>query len=111
MEVSLTKIPLFILILSLTDSKMLRAKSIKAGWRDSDLFEQMIFKNNNHIIENKVNNDLDQNYSISHHVNLTFKDNQAVLFDGKKGERVYRGTSIEDAKTWLGVKRRIWKLR
>jgi hypothetical protein len=26
-----------------------------------------------------------------------------VLFDGKKGKRVYRGTSIEDAKTWLGV--------
>ena len=26
-----------------------------------------------------------------------------MLFDGKKGERVYRGTSIEHAKTWLGV--------
>ena len=37
--------------ITLTDSKMLRAKSIKAGWRDSDLFEQMIFKNNNHIID------------------------------------------------------------
>ena len=46
----------------------------------------MIFKNNNHIIDYKVNNNLDQNYSISHHVNLTFSDNQAVLFDGKKGK-------------------------
>ena len=97
--------PVYVDPIILTDSKMLRAKSVKAGWRDSDSFEQMIFKNNNHIIDYKVNNNLDQNYSISHHVNLTFSDNQAVLFDGKKGERVYRGTSIEDAKTWLGVKR------
>ncbi len=90
--------------ITLTDSKMLRAKSIKVGWKDSDLFEQMIFKNNNHIIDQKVNNNLDKEFSISHHVNFTFNNNQAVLFDGKKGERVYRGTSIEDAKTWLGVK-------
>ena len=87
----------------LTDSKMLRAKSIKEGWADSEQFEQMIFKNNNHIIDYQVNNDLDKRFSISHHVNFTFKDNQGILFNGKKGERVYRGTSIEDAKTWLGV--------
>ena len=87
----------------LNDSKMLKAKSIKKGWIDSPLFEQMIFKNSNQIIGYKVNNDLDKSFSISHHVNFTFKDNQSVLFDGKKGKRVYRGTSIEDAKTWLGV--------
>ena len=87
----------------LTDSKMLRAKSIKEGWADSELFEQMIFKNNNHITNYRVNNDLDKLFSISHHVNFSFKENQSVLFDGKKGKRVYRGTSIEDAKTWLGV--------
>ena len=89
----------------LRDSKILKAKSIKEGWKDSDFLEQMIFKNNNHIIDYKVTNNLNQEYSISHHVNLTFTNNQAVLFDGIKGERVYRGTSIEDAKTWLGVKR------
>ncbi len=87
----------------LNDSKMLKAKSIKKGWIDSALFEQMIFKNSNQIIGYKVNNDLDKSFSISHHVNFTFKDNESVLFDGKKGKRVYRGTSIEDAKTWLGV--------
>jgi len=87
----------------LKDSKMLKAKSIKKGWTDSALFEQMIFKNRDHIVDYKLNNDLDKSYSISHHVNFTFKDNQTVLFDGKKGKKVYRGTSIEDAKTWLGV--------
>jgi len=95
--------PLYNVPFRLTNSKTLKAKSIKKGWSDSELFEQMIFKNSNHIIEHKVNNDLDKSFSISHHVNFTFKDNQGVLFDGKKGERVYRGTSIEDAKTWLGV--------
>ena len=63
----------------------------------------MIFKNNNYIIDYNLNNDFDREFSISHHVNFTFKGNQSVLFDGKKGERVYRGTSIEHAKTWLGV--------
>jgi hypothetical protein len=95
--------PLYTVPFRLTNSKTLKAKSIKKGWADSELFEQMIFKNSNHIIEHKVNNDLDKSFSISHHVNFTFKDNQGILFDGKKGERVYRGTSIEDAKTWLGV--------
>ncbi len=95
--------PLYTVPFRLTNSKTLKAKSIKKGWADSELFEQMIFKNSNHIIEHKVNNDLDKSFSISHHVNFTFKDNQGVLFDGKKGQRVYRGTSIEDAKTWLGV--------
>ncbi len=87
----------------LRDPKMLKAKSIKEGWTDSELFEQMIFKNSDHVVDYKVNNDLDKSFSISHHVNFTFKDNQKVLFDGEKGKKVYRGTSIEDAKTWLGV--------
>ena len=95
--------PVYMAPILLNDSKMLKAKSIKKGWIDSALFEQMIFKNSNQIIGYKVNNDLDKSFSISHHVNFTFKDNQSVLFDGKKGKRVYRGTSIEDAKTWLGV--------
>ena len=95
--------PVYMAPILLNDSKMLKAKSIKKGWIDSPLFEQMIFKNSNQIIGYKVNNDLDKSFSISHHVNFTFEDNQSVLFDGKKGKRVYRGTSIEDAKTWLGV--------
>ena len=95
--------PVYMAPILLNDSKMLKAKSIKKGWIDSPLFEQMIFKNSNQIIGYKVNNNLDKSFSISHHVNFTFKDNQSVLFDGKKGKRVYRGTSIEDAKTWLGV--------
>lgn len=95
--------PIYKTPILLDESKMLKAKSIKEGWKDSEIFEQMIFKNINQIIDYKVNNDLDKSFSISHHVNFTFKDNQSVLFDGKKGKRVYRGTSIEDAKTWLGV--------
>ena len=97
--------PVYLDPIKLTDSKMLRAKAMKKGWVDSDLFEQMIFKNNNYIVDYDVKNDLDREFSISHHVNFTFKDNQSVLFDGKKGERVYRGTSIEHAKTWIGVAR------
>ena len=95
--------PVYIDPIRLTDSKMLKAKSIKEGWTDSELLEQMIFKNNNYISDYQVNNVLDKSFSISHHVNFSFKDNQSVLFDGKKGKRVYRGTNIEDAKTWLGV--------
>ena len=95
--------PVYMAPILLNNSKMLKAKSIKKGWIDSPLFEQMIFKNSNQITGYKVNNDLDKSFSISHHVNFTFKDNESVLFDGKKGKRVYRGTSIEDAKTWLGV--------
>jgi hypothetical protein len=89
--------------IALTQSTLIKAKSVKEGWLDSPVFEQMIFKNRHNIVDYEVNNDLDKSYSISHHVNLTFKGNQSVLFDGKKGKRVYRGTSIEDAKTWLGV--------
>ena len=89
--------------IALTQSTLIKAKSVKEGWFDSPVFERMIFKNSNNIVDYKVNNGLDKSYSISHHVNLTFKGNQSVLFDGKKGKRVYRGTSIEDAKTWLGV--------
>ena len=62
-----------------------------------------MFKNNHHVIDFQVNNELKRSFSISHHVNLTFENNQSVLFDGKKGKKVYRGTSIEVAKTWLGV--------
>jgi len=89
--------------IALTQSTLIKAKSLKQGWLDSPVFERMIFKNRNNIVDYEVNNDLDKSYSISHHVNFTFKGNQSVLFDGKKGKRVYRGTSIEDAKTWLGV--------
>ena len=87
----------------LKTSSMLKAKSIKEGWNDSEVFEQMIFENKNHILNYQVKNKLDRSYSISHHVDFTFENNQAIIFDGKKGERVYRGTSIEHAKTWLGV--------
>ena len=80
---------------------MLRAKSIKEGWIDSDLFEQMIFKNNNYIIDYNLNNDFDREFSISHHVNFTFKGNQSVLFDGKKGERVYRELALNMPKHGL----------
>ena len=79
--------PVYMAPILLNDSKMLKAKSIKKGWIDSPLFEQMIFKNSNQIIGYKVNNDLDKSFSISHHVNFTFKDNQSVLFDGKKGKK------------------------
>jgi hypothetical protein len=54
-------------------------------------------------VDYKINNDLEKNFSISHHVDFTFKDNEYILFDGKKGEKVYRGTSIEHGKTWLAV--------
>ena len=29
-------------------------------------------------------------------------DNEKVIFDNKKGYRVYKCTSIENAKTWMG---------
>ena len=87
----------------LTSSSNLKAKSIKKGWTDSDIIDKMIFKNNHHVLDYKVNNELHHSFSISHHVNFTFEDNQSILFDGKKGENVYRGTSIEHGKTWLGV--------
>lgn len=87
----------------LNASKLLKAKSIKAGWEDSELLEQMIYKDNHHVVEYLLHSPLGEQYSISHHVNFTFKDNENVLFDRKKGARVYRGTSIEEGKTWLGV--------
>lgn len=95
--------PVYDAPIELTESTLVKAKSMKKGWLDSDVFERMMFKNNHHIVDYKVNNKLDNSFGISHHVNLTFEGNEPVLFDGKKGKRVYRGTSIEDAKTWLGV--------
>lgn len=95
--------PIYSIPIKLKSSSMLKAKSIKEGWKDSDLFESMVFKNNHHVVDYKINNDLDKNFSISHHVDFTFKDNEHILFDGKKGEKVYRGTSIEHGKTWLAV--------
>jgi hypothetical protein len=95
--------PVYDAPIELTESTLVKAKSMKKGWLDSAVFERMMFKNNHHIVDYKVNNKLDNSFGISHHVNLTFEDNEPVLFDGKKGKRVYRGTSIEDAKTWLGV--------
>ena len=91
----------------LTSSSNLKAKSIKKGWTDSDIIDKMIFKNNHHVLDYKVNNELHHSFSISHHVNFTFEDNQSILFDGKKGEKVYRGTSIEHGKTWLVLWSRI----
>ena len=41
-------------------------------------------------------------YSISHKIDFTYEDNEKVIFDNKKGYRVYKGTSIENAKTWMG---------
>lgn len=95
--------PIYSTPIKLKASSMLKAKSIKEGWIDSELFEQMIFKNNHHVVDYKINNDLEKNFSISHHVDFTFKDNESIVFDGKKGEKVYRGTSIEHGKTWLAV--------
>ena len=95
--------PVYDAPIELTESTLVKAKSMKKGWLDSAVFERMMFKNNHHIVDYKVNNKLDHSFSISHHVNLTFEDNEPVLFDGKKGKIVYRGTRIEDGKTWLGV--------
>lgn len=95
--------PLYTAPIELTQSTLVKAKSMKEGWLDSPVFERMMLKNNHHIVDYKLNNRLVKNFSISHHVDFTFQDNERVLFDGKKGKRVYRGTSIEEAKTWLGV--------
>tara|TARA_S200000501_G_scaffold5420_1_gene4720 strand:+ start:7049 stop:9145 length:2097 start_codon:yes stop_codon:yes gene_type:complete len=95
--------PIYTGPISINKSTQLKAKSIKKGWSDSKVFEVMLFKNNHHVVDFQVNNELKRSFSISHHVNFTFENNQSVLFDGKKGKKVYRGTSIEVAKTWLGV--------
>ena len=95
--------PVYNAPIELTESTLVKAKSMKKGWIDSPVFEGLMFKNNHYIVDYNVNNKLENSFGISHHVYLTFEDNDPVLFDGKKGKRVYRGTSIEDAKTWLGV--------
>ena len=87
----------------LVQSATLKAKSIKKGWKDSETIETPFFKKSNQLVSYAIKNDLSPTFSISHHVNFTFEGNESVLFDGKKGERVYRGTSIEHGKTWLGV--------
>ena len=87
----------------LLQSATLKAKSIKQGWKDSETIETPFFKKNIQVVSYEIKNNLSPTFSISHHVNFTFEGNDSILFDGKKGERVYRGTSIEHGKTWLGV--------
>jgi hypothetical protein len=86
----------------LNNSSTVKAKSIKDGWLDSSVEEVMFFKNNNYVIDYKVKNKTEKKYSISHKIDLTYVDNEKVIFDNKKGYRVYKGTSIENAKTWMG---------
>ena len=62
----------------------------------------MFFKNDNYVIGYKVKSKTNDNYTISHKVDFSFNGNESVLFDNKKGARVYKGTSIEDARTWMG---------
>ena len=88
--------------IKLNNSSILKAKSIKEGWLDSETNEVMFFKNDNYVIGYKVKSKTNDNYSISHKVDFSFNGNESVLFDNKKGARVYKGTSIEDANTWMG---------
>jgi hypothetical protein len=88
--------------IKLNNSSILKAKSIKEGWLDSETNEVMFFKNDNYVIDYKVKSKTNDNYTISHKVDFSFNGNESVLFDNKKGARVYKGTSIEDANTWMG---------
>lgn len=88
--------------IKLNNSSILKAKSIKEGWLDSETNEVMFFKNDNYVIGYKVKSKTNDNYTISHKVDFSFNGNESVLFDNKKGARVYKGTSIEDARTWMG---------
>ena len=88
--------------IKLYNSSILKAKSIKKGWLDSETNEVMFFKNDNYVIDYKVKSKTNDNYTISHKVDFSFNGNESVLFDNKKGARVYKGTSIEDANTWMG---------
>ena len=88
--------------IKLNNSSTVKAKSIKEGWLDSSVEEVMFFKNNNYIIDYKVKSKTEKKYSISHKIDFTYEDNEKVIFDNKKGYRVYKGTSIENAKTWMG---------
>jgi hypothetical protein len=88
--------------IKLNNSSTIKAKSIKEGWLDSGLEEVMFFKNNNYVLDFEVKSKTKKKYTISHKVDFTYVDNEKVIFDNKKGYRVYRGTSIENAKTWMG---------
>ena len=88
--------------IKLNNSSTVKAKSIKEGWLDSSVEEVMFFKNNNYVIDYKVKSKTEKKYSISHKIDFTYVDNEKVIFDNKKGYRVYKGTSIENAKTWMG---------
>jgi hypothetical protein len=88
--------------IKLNNSSTIKAKSIKEGWLDSGEEEVMFFKNNNYVLDFKVKSKTEKKYSISHKVDFTYVDNEKVIFDNKKGYRVYKGTSIENAKTWMG---------
>ena len=88
--------------IKLNSSSTVKAKSIKEGWLDSSVEEVMFFKNGDYVIDYKVKSKTNDNYTISHKVDFSFNGNESVLFDNKKGARVYKGTSIEDANTWMG---------
>ena len=88
--------------IKLNNSLTVKARSIKEGWLDSSVEEVMFFKNNNYVLDYKVKSKTEKKYSISHKVDFNFMDNEKVIFDNKKGYRVYKGTSIENAKTWMG---------
>jgi len=93
---------LYIDPIKLNNSSILKAKSIKEGWLDSETNEVKFFKNHDYVIDYKVKSKTNDNYTISHKVDFSFNGNESVLFDNKKGARVYKGTSIEDANTWMG---------
>ena len=88
--------------IKLYNSSIIKAKSFKEGWIDSETNEVIFFKNDDYLIDYKVKSKTSDNYQISNALNISFNGNESVLFDGKKGARVYKGTSIEDAKTWMG---------
>ena len=88
--------------IKLYNSSTVKAKSIKEGWLDSSVEEVMFFKNKKFVLDYKLKSKTEKTYSISHKVDFKFVDNEKVIFDNKKGYRVYKGTSIENAKTWMG---------
>ncbi len=95
--------PVYSQPITLTSSARLRAKSIKKGWHDSEMSEIMFIKNNNYETEFALKSDLDNDFKISHSMRLSFKDNDSILFDKQKGDRISKGVSSEEALTWLGV--------
>lgn len=95
--------PVYSQPITLISSARLRAKSIKKGWHDSEMSEIMFIKNNNYETEFALKSDLDNDFKISHSMRLSFKDNDSILFDKQKGDRISKGVSSEEALTWLGV--------